>query len=261
MRNTQRVLEWGMMAALVVLGMVVGTKLPARGGTNTDLLGLLERAERRYADVNDYTAILLRRERIGGTLRPQETILLKFQIPYKVYMKWLEGRGKGREGLYVAGAHDGRFLVHEPRGIRSLVTAALDPSDSRVLEESRHPVTDVGIGRLLEIIGENTRRGAREGVLRLVDRGVAVVGGQWVQQVEGILPRNPRAGYYCYRVLLSFDEENHLPIRVVVYDWRNRVAEDYTYTQLRLNPGLSDQDFDPDNPDYDLAGWRITISK
>jgi hypothetical protein len=249
------------MAAILFLGMVAGTTLPSRGTAEPDLLRFLGQAERRYIEVYDYTAILLRREMIEEVLRPQETILLKFQRPFKVYMKWLEGPGKGREGLYVAGAHKDRFLVHEGRGFRGLVTAALDPSHPRVLEESRHPITNVGIGRLLEIIGENARRAARESVLRLVDWGPGTVAGRQVHQVEGILPRDPGAGYYCYRVLVSFDQENDLPIRVVVYDWSDQIVEEYEYTQLRQNPGFTDRDFDPDNPDYGFSPWRVSIPR
>jgi hypothetical protein len=249
------------MAAIFFLGMVAGTALPSWGATEAELVQLLDQADRRYADVDDYTAILLRREMIGEVLRPQETILLKFQRPFKVYMKWIEGPGKGREGLYVAGAHKDRFLVHEGRGFRGLVTAALDPSHPRVLEESRHPITDVGIGRLLEIIGENARRAARESVLRLVDWGPGTVVGRQVHQVEGILPRDPGAGYYCHRVFVSFDQENDLPIRVVVYDWSDQIVEEYEYTQLRQNPGFTDRDFDPDNPDYGFSPWRISIPR
>jgi hypothetical protein len=249
------------MAAILFLGIVAGTALPSWGTTEAELLQFLDRADRSYAEVNDYTAILLRREWIEEALRPQETILLKFQRPFRVYMRWIEGPGKGREGLYVAGAHKDKFLVQEARGFRSLVTAVLDPSHPRVLEESRHPITDVGIGRLLEIIGENTRRAARGGVLRLVDRSPGTVGDRRVHQVEGILPRNSGAGYYCYRVLVSFDQENDLPIRVVVYDWDDRVVEEYVYTQLRLNAGLTDQDFDPENQDYGFSPWRFSVPR
>jgi hypothetical protein len=175
-------------------------------------------------------------------------------------MKWVDGPSKGREGLYVSGAHNGRFLIHEPRGIQRLFTAALEPMDRRVMEESRHPVTDVGIGRLMEIVGTNARRGAQAGVLQVIDRGLGDVAGRRVRQVEGILLRDAKAGYYCYRVLLAFDEENHLPIRIVVYDWTDQVVEEYTHRQLQLNPGLTERDFDPENREYGFSGWRIPIS-
>lgn len=232
---------------------------PALGASEAELLRYLERAEQRYAQVHDYDAIMLTRERINGTLEPEKAVLLKFQRPFKVYMKWLDGAAKGREGLYVAGAHDGKFLVIEPNGIRRFFTAALDPRDPRVMEVSRHPVTDVGIGRVLEIIGENVRRAFRQKVLKLVDRGVREVAGRRVREIEGILPADQAAEYYGHRVILSFDEEHQLPIRVVVYDGENQLIEDYTYTQLRLNPGFSNKDFDPGNPAYGFSGWKINI--
>jgi outer membrane lipoprotein-sorting protein len=235
---------------------------PTAGLSSTDaeLLRLLERAERRYAQLQDYSAIMLSRERIGDVLEPEKRVLLKFQRPFRVYMKWLDGPGKGREGLYVDGAHNSKFLVYEPNGLlRRLFTAALEPGDPRVLEVSRHPVTDVGIGRILEIVGENVRRAVKSGTLRVVDRGVVELVGRKVREIEGILPKDPAAGYYGYRVTLCFDEEHALPIRAVVYDWQDRLVEDYIYSQLRLNPGFSFSDFDPANPGYGFSGWRIPV--
>ena len=223
------------------------------------LLRLLDAADKRYAQVHDYTAVMVSRERVKEVLQPEERILLKFQRTFKVYMRWMEGPSRGREGLYVSGANENKFLVFEPNGLRRLFTAALDPTDQRVMEKSRHPVTDVGIGRLLEIVGGNARRAARSGVLRVLDRGMGEVAGRRVRQVEGILPRDSRAGYYGYRVQLFFDEENLLPIRVVVYDWSDQIVEDYAYTELRLNPGLSVLDFDPSNKEYGFSLWRIQV--
>ena len=74
---------------------------------------------------------------------------------------WTHGPSQGREGLYVSGAYDGKFLIYEPRGLQRLFTAALVPTDARVMEKSRHPVTDVGIGRLLEIVGTDEEDKAR----------------------------------------------------------------------------------------------------
>jgi hypothetical protein len=246
------------VAAWVVLGLAFRPGVAA-GDSEADFLGLLARAESAYAHVRDYTATMISVERVTEALEPENRILLKFQRPFKVYMRWVEGPAKGREGLYIAGAHDGKFILAEPEGIAKFFSARLDPSDPRVLERSRHPVTDVGIGRLLEIVGDNARRAVREKVLRLHDHGLAEVAGRRVRQVEVVLPKDPGAGYYGYRVALSFDEEHHLPIRVVVYDWRDRLVEDYTYSRLVLNPGLTAAAFDIANPDYGFSRWRLRL--
>jgi Protein of unknown function (DUF1571) len=250
------------IVGLFALGMLVPSGLGAAGAADPavgELLRLLDVADKRYAQVHDYIAVMISRERVKDVLQDQERILLKFQRAFKVYMRWMEGPSQGREGLYVSGAYDEKFLIYEPRGLQRLFTAALVPTDARVMEKSRHPVTDVGIGRLLEIVGDNTRRASRNGVLRVVDRGVGEVAGRRVRQIEGILPRDPQAGYYAYRVQLSFDDEHRIPIRVVVFDWSDQLVEDYTYSDLRLNPGLSVLDFDPSNKEYGFSTWRIQV--
>ena len=224
-----------------------------------ELLRLLDLAEKQYAQIQDYTSTMVSRERVGEVLRPQERVLLKFQRPFKVYMRWLDGPSKGREGLFVSGTHDDKFLVSEPRGFQRLFTAALEPTDRRVMEQSRHPVTDIGIGRLLEFVGESTRRAARNGVLRAIDRGTVESAGRRVRQVECVLTQGARDGYYAYRALLGFDEENHLLVRAVVYDWTDQLVEDYAYNDLRLNPGHTSRDFDPSNKEYGFSFLRFHI--
>jgi hypothetical protein len=242
--------------ALALLALLHATA--ALGATDGEFMQLLTRAEAAYGAVRDYTAVMRSVERVQEVLEPEKQILLKFQRPFKVYMRWMEGPGKGREGLYVAGAHDGKFIVAEPEGFAKFFTARLEPSDRRVLERSRHPVTDVGIGRLLEIVGENARRAVRARALQLTDRGVVELAGRPARQVDAVLPRDAAAGYYGYRITLCFDLERHLPVRVVVYDWQERLVEDYTYTQLVLNPGLTPRDFDTGNPQYGFSRWRLS---
>ncbi len=232
---------------------------PAAAITDAEFLRLLEAADTKYAEVRDYTATMISIERVGETLIPEKRSLLKFQRPFNVYMRWLEGPGKGREGLYLSSEHNGKFLIAEPEGIARFVLARLDPADPRVMEQSRHPITDIGIGRLLEIVGQNTRRAIREHVVRWNDRGVTEVAGRRARQVEGVLPKDPAAGFYGYRVTLWFDEEHGLPIRVVTHDWQDRLVEDYTYAQLLLNPGLIARDFDAGNPDYGFSRWRLRL--
>jgi len=252
---------------LVALGLGIGAlgagmlALPSMAGVSCtdEALRLLELAEERYAEVQDYTTVLLARERVGGTLGAQHAILLKFARPFSVYMRWMDGPSQGREGLFVVGAWGDRFLVQEKQGIARFVTAAISPNHPRVFQVGRHPVTEVGIGHLLQILGYDARRAARNGALAVLDRGVQSVAGRPVQVVEGLLPSDPDAGYYCQRVVVSFDLENHLPVRAIVYDWAGQLVEEYTYTQLRLNPGLTTRDFDPENPEYGFSRLRVPL--
>ena len=72
--------------------------------------------------VRDYTATLVKRERVDGELQPYEYIYLKVrnpkpQVPFSVYMYFLKpAEAKGREVIYVDGRDENKMLVHEGGG-------------------------------------------------------------------------------------------------------------------------------------------------
>lgn len=224
------------------------------------LFSLLERMEQSYAGVRDYTALFHKRERIDGEWQPEEVSFLKFQKPFKVYMRWVSGPPEGREALYVEGANGNQVLVHEGRGFSRFFSFLLDPASWRILQESRYPFTEIGIGRLIERVGRDARRAGAKRELRLVDHGRAKVLGRAARQIEGILPRDPAAGYGSYRMVVRIDEVHGLPIQASLYDWENVIVGEYGYSKLQLNPGLQETDFDPTNPAYHFPRWRISLS-
>lgn len=248
--------------ALVAAALSLGWGLLAPAFADQDhLFGILDKVERSYRAVHDYTTIFRKQERIGEELRPEETAFLKFQKPFKVYLRWLSAGREGREALYVEGSHRNKVLIYEPHGIARFFTFLIDPGGWRVLEESRYPFTDIGIGRLIERIARDARRARAKGELRLKDLGVGSIQGREVLEIEGILPRDPQAGYESYRTRLSIDRERWLPLRASIYDWDDRVIGTYAYTDLKLNPGLKDADFDPSNPAYNFPRWRIWLGE
>ena len=226
----------------------------------SELFGLLEKMEASYEYVRDYTALFRRRERIDGEWRSEEISLLKFQKPFKVYMRWLSGPSEGREAIYVEGANQNRVVIHEPRGLTSFFTFLLDPGGWRILEDSRYPFTEIGIGRLIERIGRDASQAWAKKELHLLDRGKKKAMGREVREIEGVLPREQKAGYGSYRMVVSIDEEKGLPIQASIYDWDNMIIGEYSYRDLQLNPGLREADFDPSNPGYQFARWRISLA-
>lgn len=225
------------------------------------LFRLLEKVTQSYESVRDYTALFYKRERVDGEWMPEETVFLKFQKPFRVYLRWLPGAHGGREALYVEGANGNKVLIHEPDGIARFFTFLLDPGGWRILQESRYPFTEIGIGRLIERIAQDARRAWSKGELRLIDRGTSTIKGREVLEVEGILPRDPRAGYSYYRSTLSIDREFGLPVKASIYDWDNRLVGTYAYTDLRLNLGLGNEEFDSSNSAYNFPSWRISLAE
>jgi hypothetical protein len=246
--------------SLVVLTLALGLALwpgSAVGGVDAGAVAVLEAMEPAYAEVSAYTARFIRQELVGGQLRPREEALLKFQRPHRFYLRWIGGPATGREMLYPADV-EGRVLVHEPGMLTRLFTAVLEPDSAHVLRQSRHPVTDIGIGRLVTLILDNARRALREGTLDIIERGLSTAeGGRAERRLELVFPRAPEARYYAHRALVGVDVDTQLPVTATIFDGEGRMIEDYAYRDVRLNPPLRALDFDPANPDYRFPQWRL----
>src|SRR3989442_3018146 len=183
-----------------VSGMFVALGL-ASSAVGLEPLARLEPMAAAYARVQSYTARFVRQEVADGTLRPRAEALLKFQRPGRIYLRWAAGRPAGREILFVPGQNGGRMLVREPGLLASLATIVMAPDSPRVLEESRHPVTDIGIGRLIGLILDNARRAAAAGDLAIRDLGSSVGPEGSGQGLEAGLGGQPVQGDYSRPVL------------------------------------------------------------
>jgi uncharacterized protein DUF1571 len=244
---------------LLILPLALALLLPGRamGAADAGAVAILEAMEPAYARVSAYTARFIRQELVGGHLRPREEALLKFQRPHRFYLRWIAGPATGREMLYPADA-EGRVLVHEPGMLTRLFTAVLEPDSAHVLRQSRHPVTDIGIGRLVTLILDNARRALRDGQLEIVERGLSTTGaGRPERRLELVFPRAPEARYYAHRALVGVDVDTQLPVSATIFDAEGRMIEDYAYRDVRLNPPLTALDFDPANPEYRFPPWRV----
>ena len=68
--------------------------------------------------------------------------------------------------------------------------------------------------------------------------------------------RRENLDFHIARVFL--DEQLKLPVRFAYYTWpvegsdSPRLMEEYTYLDLKVNVGLTDHDFDRDNPEYNF---------
>ncbi len=209
----------------------------------------------RYRSVQDYTCTFFKRERIDGKMSEMNIMAMKARSrPKSVYFKFVQPY-QGREAIWVEGRNKGKVVAHEP-GITKLVagTLHLDPRGDMAMEENRHPITEAGIGALIETVHARWETGLIPGVTKVVFHPGAKVGDRPCTMIETIHGPSERVDFS--RVCLYFDAELGLPIRIESYGWPRKpgqereLIEEYTYTNLRLNPGLKDRDFDPKNSQY-----------
>jgi outer membrane lipoprotein-sorting protein len=246
----------GLCSILVLL--VLG-RAPA-AEASPDVLGIVADMEAAYASIQDYTARLVKRERIKDKLRDPEDIRLKFREPGKIYMRWMGPAVSGREILFVKGRDKDRALIHEPGFPSSLITILTPPDSPLVLQESRHPITDVGLGRLIELLATHTRRAFTRG--ELATREIPVVSpsgpAKAERRLELITPKTA-TGYLAHRAIVTIDLATRLPVAVELFGTNDELLASYTYKELIVNPGLTDRDFDPTNPQYTFPTRRLPV--
>lgn len=222
-----------------------------------ELLQWIKQMPAAYAGVKDYTAVFTRSEMLRGKQRPEETIALKFREPSQVYMKWLSESGKDREAIFIKGRDGDKVLVHEPGWISGHFTVLLPPDGSTIMSRSRHSFDEIGIGRIIDLITATFEKANQAGDLEMLDLGTTREEGRAMRVIEGVLPKDPAKKYYCYRAIVTIDEGLKLPVAVKVYDWTDKLVEHYRYTNIQINPGLTDREFSPENPDYGFPMTRI----
>ena len=239
----------------ICLAMLLGSLWIGIGATSVgafdprDMLMLLDKMDSSYSRVNDYVGVFYNQERIGGKLDDGQTSLVKFQKPFKVYMKFIDGPSKGTEALFVEGCYENKLLVRQ-EGVCQCMTFSLDPKGSSVMSRNRHPVTELGFGFLLAEFRRNIEPAIRSRELEIVRLTDETFNGRSATVVEGrFLPHGGRK-YYCARFIIHMDKELFLPVGDVFYDGKDEMFEHYVFTDVKLNLGLTAMEFSRRNESY-----------
>jgi hypothetical protein len=213
----------------------------------------------RYQAVDDYTCTFFKRERIEGRLRPVHVMALKVRSkPQSIYLKFQQP-ARGREAIYVSGRHGGKLLAHDV-GLNKLLagTLQLEPTSARAMEDCRHPITEAGIGPLLDTLAKRWAVELDPAESVIAFRDDILVDTRRCDMVESTHPTR-RPEFLHHRVRVFIDQEIGLPIRFEAYDWPKRpnaepaLQEEYTYMNLKLNVGLTDHDFEASNTAYSFG--------
>ncbi|HUY88084.1 MAG TPA: DUF1571 domain-containing protein [Pirellulales bacterium] len=208
--------------------------------------------------VDDYSCVLVKRERIGGSLSANEHLAIKLRHdPYSVYVRYLSpDRVRGQEAIYVHGLNQNHLLAH-PNGLtgRLVRMVKLDPLGKRAMEGNRYPITELGVKRLAESWLKEARHDVQFVACDAKTMRGAKLDGKACTCVE--LTRRQRHHDLPYQMTRLFiDAESQFPIRYEAYEWSLRpggepeLAEEYTYRDIQPNCRFVDLDFDAQNSEY-----------
>jgi hypothetical protein len=215
----------------------------------------------------DYTATIVKRERIGGELQDHEYIFAKVrheqaangrvQTPFSVYLSFVgPARIKGREVIYVAGRNSGKLIAHEG-GLLGLVTVNLVPTSALAMRGQRYPITEIGIDNLVRKLVEVAESDMKYGECEVKMFKGAKINGRVCTCMEVLHPTR-RSNFRFHKAQIFIDDELGIPIRYAAWDWPQKAGgkppllEEYTYLNMKVNVGLTDADFDKKNNGYNF---------
>ena len=208
--------------------------------------------------VTDYSCTVVKRERIDRDLKDHEYMFAKIrQRPFSVYLSFLGPDAvKGQEVIYVDGQNDGNMLAHAGSGVRAMIgTVSLKPESMLAMAGNRYPITELGIENLTKRLIEVAEHDKQFGECEVNFYPNAKVNGRVCTCIEVKHPV-PRRNFRFHQARVFIDDELTIPVRYEAYDWPQEqggqplLMEEYTYMNVKLNNGFTDDDFNPRNPSY-----------
>jgi len=234
-----------------------------RGPDSTDPISLAKKSiaacQERYRQIDDYTCVFVKRERIDGRLTQPHKMEMKARTnPNSLYFRFQQPN-QGREAIYVQGRNNGRVLAHDVGLGKFLAgTMHLDPRGSRAMEENRHPVTEAGIGALIDSVARHWAVELTPGESVITFQHNVRIGDSTCTRIESTHPQHG-SNFLFHKVNLYVDNAHGVPIRFEAFDWPKHagvapeLVEEYFFQGLKTNVGLCDRDFDPANEQYSFG--------
>ena len=236
---------------------LAGDKEALRGLAKRDPLALARRGYERYKqDIQDYRCMLLKQEFICGKLAPAEEVAVRFRkSPLSIYMLWQGNPSQATRALYMDDPaymdEEGHKLARvEPAGaiVRLFVRDLFLPIEGdHARKASRRTIAECGFGSTFELLERFNTQARKKGVLDIHFGGMGEVDGRPTYVIVRYLPYSGEGGPYPdAKMVLHLDQEWLLPVAVESFSDRagTKLLGRYVFTEIELNPGLSDQDFE-----------------
>lgn len=254
------------------VGEEPGTPATKPGGmilNNDDALKfsllMMQDGQRFIENVDAYSVVFNKQERIQGDLSETQTIDMKVRHSpsFGIYMKWKNG-DTGRQLLYNEDYEDKKMCV-KLGGFKGRLLPAikLEPTSPEAMAQARYPVTEAGILGMLKLLVFHRQNDLKNG------QGVRCV------RLEDTEFDDRKCYCFLYeydspefnktyrKSLLMLDARYHVPLRVINHTWTENsegltaselddqtLIEDYSFLNLDFGKEMVTIDFSRDNPAY-----------
>ena len=198
----------------------------------------------RVGALSDCTFVFHQSERHGNKLEAPVRIEVKYRPMHDVYMRWVDG---GRQVLFRPGWNDDRLMVDPGPWIPTL---SLAPDSRLAMNGQRQGVLMMGFPNVVRLFTADVRRAEQhpEYPVSTVDEGPTNELGEAAHCWAVTLPKKLDPAFYAAKVRVCLADRNALPVRIQAWEEIEGVltmVEDYGYTDVKINVGLTDRDFEP----------------
>lgn len=189
------------------------------------LLGLSAQA---IVALGPYQYIMVKQERIRGTLQGEQTIRTTIQeTPNAIRLEYLKGPSAGRKLIYNSTVKKNEFRVREA-GFLAIVGKLWIPLDSDLTKnDSNHTVAEAGLGSLVRRLQADQKRA---GASLVVEHEGWNASGHFCSMY--LLP-NGGKGFDNAKTRVCTDPQAGVPMKIEGYDAKGGLIERYAFSDLK----------------------------
>ena len=220
--------------------------------------------------IDDYACVITSQLFLHGRLDKERRMRAKIRHahekdgeskPFSVYLDFLSPRAMvGQEVIWVEGQNDGKLVAHTASGFLGIKKMHLTPDGPLAMRGSKYPIWDIGFRNLIAKMYEIGCCDRDDDDCQVnVTPGVKVEG-RACTLIE-IKHEQEKEVFTFHLAKIYVDNERKIPIGYEGYSWPATpdgepiLMEKFYYTDMNLNVGLKDADFNPDNPAYRYPSW------
>lgn len=253
-----------------IVGFVSNAKVENAEHPIDPLLALADEGFKRIDEsIRDYTAKIVSQVRISGKLRPEKCMAVKVRhahesetanTPLSVYLKMLKpNKVKGQEVIWVEGENDGRLIAHTT-GMMNVKRFLLDPRGIVAMKGNRYPISEVGFKNLIAKMKEFGLKDREHDECEVTITRDVLVDNRPCTMIQVTHP--VQRDYFSHHISkIYLDQGRDVLVGYEGFLWPEKpgekppLLERYFYLDMQINVGLTDEDFSPDNPEYDFPAW------
>ncbi len=209
-------------------------------------------SEFKKRGISSYTCTFVKQEKIRGRLSKEQHIKAKFMAkPFSVAMRWFKNPPTGDVIVYVKGKYrdtsDHSQMIVRPTSVflQKLTGGSVlrlpDGPDAR--RNTLRPVTMFGFENSIKSLLNVYRNAEGNGDCTKQFGGFAEVDGRKCIVLVRFLPDGKK--YPAKKTIICIDLEYLLPVRVIGYDWDDKLICNYEYRDVNFDITLQPEDFTP----------------